>query len=357
MREGDLAFAEAFAAFRKSAEALLAGAYPMGSLGIEPAAYVPAARAALSMTGARSDKDARDFFLAHFTLLDLRPEPGSARERGFVTGYYEPEVEASPTRTGAFRFPLYARPDDLVPIDAVSRPPGMDEGFRFARRMPSGLLEEYPDRAAIEAGFLEGRGLELAWLKSPVDAFFIHIQGSARLRMSDGGVKRVGYAGKTGHPFTAIGKVLVESGELSLDEAGMDGIRGWLDRHPDRLRALFDRNRSFIFFAVKDVPDGTSGPIGAANVPLFPLASIAVDRERATYGVPYLIDASRLVIEGKPYRRIAIAQDTGSAILGNARADLFVGSGEAAGEIAGRVRHAAGFSVLVPHALAARLAS
>ncbi|MEN3792193.1 MltA domain-containing protein [Fulvimarina sp. MAC3] len=353
--DGDLGYAEALAAFRRSAPELLAGRYGTGTLGLDPASYRDAAEAALATSDNLDEAEARHFFQSRFTVLTLSPEPQSPRKRGFVTGYYEPEVEASPVATGAFQAPLYARPDDLVKVDDVNRPPGMEESFRFARRLPSGLLEEYPDRPAIERGALSGHGLEIAWLKSPVDAFFIHVQGSARLRMSDGSIRRVGYAAKTGHPFTAIGRVLVESGELTLAEADMAGIRAWLARNPHRLRWLFDHNRSFIFFTEHPVTDQSLGPIGAAKVPLTPLASIAVDRERATYGIPYLIAASDLTVDGEPYHRIAVAQDTGSAIIGNARADIFLGSGERAGDIAGSVRHAADFAVLVPHILAAKL--
>ncbi|EAU42037.1 MltA family protein [Fulvimarina pelagi HTCC2506] len=355
LADDSLGHTEAFSAFRRSAAELLEGRYKPGSLGLDPIAYRAAAMAALASPNDITNADATAFFRTHFTVLNLRPESESPRKRGFVTGYYEPEVEAAAAPTNEYRTPLYRKPADLVKVDSVNRPPGMDESFRFARRLPSGLLEEYADRPAIERGALRGHGLEIAWLKSPVDAFFIHVQGSARLRMTDGTVKRVGYAAKTGHPFTAIGKVLVDSGELSLAEADMAGIRGWLERHPDRLRWLFDHNRSFIFFAEHSLIDERLGPVGAAKVPLTPLASIAVDRERATYGVPYLIDAPDLAIDGTPYRRIAVAQDTGSAIIGNARADIFLGSGDAAGDIAGRVRHAADFAVLVPRSLAAKL--
>lgn len=352
---GDLGYALAFSAFRRSAPDLLAGRYKGGTLGLDPASYRETAEAASAISDDPGDGDARAFFEEHFVALALSPEEGSPRRSGFVTGYYEPEVEASPVATSKFQTPLYAKPDDLVKVDDVNRPPGMDESFRFARRLSSGLIEEYADRPAIERGALAGRGLEIAWLKSPVDAFFIHVQGSARLRMEDGSVRRVGYAAKTGHPFTAIGKVLVDAGELTLGGADMAGIRGWLERNPDRLRWLFDHNRSFIFFTEHPVADESLGPIGAAKVPLTPLASVAVDRERATYGVPYLVEARDLTVDGAPYRRIAVAQDTGSAIIGNARADIFLGSGKAAGHIAGSVRHAADFAVLVPRPLAAKL--
>ena len=345
----------AFAAFRDSAPRLVKDQVPAGSLDIEPDAFRSAAKEAMA-AGDLDGVAARSFFETHFIPLRILPEGAGTDTPGFVTGYYEPVVAASPVRTDRFRFPLYARPLDLVKIDDISRPPGLDSSFRFARRTPCGLLEEYPDRAAIEAGALAGWDLEIAWLDDPVDAFFIHIQGSARLRLPGGRETRVSYTAKTGHPFTAIGRSLVDEGELTLAEADMDGIRGWLAAHPERRQALFNRNRSFIFFREMPVDDPAKGPIGAAKVPLTALASIAVDRELATFCVPYFIDAPQLAVAGAPFRRLMIAHDTGSAILGPARADIFVGSGPEAGRIAGRIRHAADFHVLAPARLAESLA-
>ena len=345
----------AFSAFRAGASRVLIGAVTSGSLGLDADAYRPAAESALAASDAQDSAAAREFFERAFVPLRIVPDEADSTRTGFVTGYYEPVADASPVRTERFRFALYAKPDDLVKIDDVSRPPGMDPYFRFARRKPCGLLEEYPDRAAIEAGALAGKGLEIAWLDDPVEAFFIHIQGSARLRFPGGEEVRVGYAAKTGHRFTAIGRLLVDAGELTLAEADMDGIRAWLKAHPDRMRALFDQNRSFIFFDRFPVDDPELGPVGAMKVPLTPLASIAVDRELATYGVPYHVAAPTLEIQGGSFSRLMIAQDTGSAILGSARADIFVGSGPEAGRIAGRIRNPAAFHVLVPKTLARRL--
>ncbi|GGD01997.1 murein transglycosylase A [Aureimonas glaciei] len=336
----------ALAAFRRSAAQFLAGAVDTGSLGITADAFRPAALAAATAP----DETARMFFQTHFVPALLSPEePG---RQGFLTGYYEPEVEARLVPDARFRFPLYRPPEDLVKVDDDTRPEGLDASFRFARRDAAGRLDEYPDRGQIEAGYLAGRGLEIAWLDSPVDAFFIHIQGSARLRLDDGRRLRVTYAAKTGHAFTAIGRLLVEEGELTLVEADMDGIRAWLAAHPTRLRGLLDRNRSFIFFREAAVEDETLGPVAAAKVPLTPMASIAVDRLLHTFGTPFFIDAPALTLAGAPFRRLMIAQDTGSAILGPARADIFVGSGEAAGREAGRVRHPGNFFLLLPTALA-----
>jgi len=343
----------AFGAFRASAGRLLAGVFPTGSLGFRSETFHAAAQAALDV-GELNDVDvvaARRFFETHFVPLAIVPETGT----GFLTGYYEPVVEASDTPDDRFRFPLYGRPEDLVAIDEVNRPPGFDPEFRFGRRLGCGMIGEYFDRAAIEAGALKGRGLEIAWLEAKVEAFFIHVQGSARLVMRDGRQVRVGYAGKTGHPFTAVGRSLVQDGELTLAEADMAGIKAWFAAHPQRVDGVLNRNRSFIFFAEIPVEDPGLGPVGAAKVPLTPLASIAVDRQLSTYGIPYFIASDGLSIGGKPFRRTMIAQDTGSAILGPARADIFVGTGDDAGAVAGAIRHQAEFFVLVPHDLADEL--
>ncbi|MEF2071312.1 murein transglycosylase A [Consotaella aegiceratis] len=342
----------ALAAFRRSAPLLLDGRVKSGALGLEAAWLNAAAERALALAPDAGNDEARQFFEAEFRPARVKSSTDEDARSGFMTGYYEPEVDASRHRTERFRYPLYRQPADLVKVDDVSRPAGLDQSFRFARRRPDGLLDEYPDRAAIEAGLLQGRGLELAWLADPVEAFFIHIQGSARLILDDGGVMRVSYAAKTGHPFTAIGRILVDEGELTLAEADMAGIRRWLGDHPQRVRNLLNRNRSFIFFREAPVEDVTLGPVGAAKTPLTPFASIAVDRELHTFGLPFFIAAPELRVEGEAFARLMIAQDTGSAIVGPARADLFCGSGAAAGAIAGRIRHPADVFALVPAAQA-----
>ena len=339
---------EAFAAFRRSAFQVLDRAYRTGALGIDHHSFAEAFDAARRMEAA-GEADARRFFETGFRPFRVVGQEDGA---GFVTGYYEPEVEASPHRTETFRVPLYRRPDDLVDIDDGSRPSAMDPYFEFARSTASGL-EEYPDRAAIEQGALAGRGLEIAWLADRVDAFFIHVQGAARLKMPDGTVRRVTYAAKTGHRFTGPGGLLVERGEISREAISMQTIRAWLKSNPERADELLWRNRSFIFFREATVDDPDLGPVAAAKVPLAPGRSIAVDRKLHTFATPFYIDAPDLrVVDEKPFRRLMIAQDTGSAIVGPARGDLFFGSGDRAGEMAGGVRHAAQFYALLPRRLA-----
>jgi membrane-bound lytic murein transglycosylase A len=197
-----------------------------------------------------------------------------------------------------------------------------------------------------------GRGLEIAWLEDKVDAFFIHVQGAARLRMTDGRPMRVTYAAKTGQRFTGPGRVLAELGEIPLEKVTMQSIRAWFGAHPDRIDEILWRNRSYIFFREAPVDDPALGPIAAAKVPLTPGRSVAVDRLLHTFGTPFFIDAPTLTaFGGQGFRRLMIAQDTGSAIVGPARGDLFAGSGDAAGEIAGVVRNRADFYALLPRGL------
>jgi membrane-bound lytic murein transglycosylase A len=201
------------------------------------------------------------------------------------------------------------------------------------------------------AGHLDGRGLELVWLADPVDAFFIHVQGAARIALADGRTMRVTYAAKTGHPYTAIGRVLIEQGALTRETATMQGIRAWLaahkdDAHGDAAAAVLAHNRSYIFFREAPVSDPALGPIAAAKVPLTAGRSLAVDRLLHTFHTPVWIET--MLPGGEAFRRLTIAHDTGSAIVGPARGDIFFGSGAAAGAIAGAMRSGGRFVVLLP---------
>lgn len=337
----------AFEAFRRSAFHVLTKPYRSGALGVAFDAFGPAyaeAREKPATTGAA----ARDFFEGHFQPALVAPE---GRKSGFVTGFYEPEVEASPVRTDVFWVPMLSRPADLVDVDDGNRPAGMDPYLAFARQTSEGLVE-YFDRPAIEQGALSGNGLEIAWVADRVDAFFVHVQGAARLHMTDGSLRRVTYAAKSGQRFTGPGGILAEIGEVPLEKVTMQSIRAWFKANPRRVDEILWRNRSYIFFRDAEVDDPALGPIAAAKVPLAPGRSVAVDRLLHTFGTPFFIAAPALTaFDGKPFARLMIAQDTGSAITGPARGDLFAGSGFDAGEIAGVVRSDADFFALLPKPL------
>jgi membrane-bound lytic murein transglycosylase A len=287
------------------------------------ATLTAACRAANALPARPSRGDARAFFEAWFSPSRVEPASGA----GFFTGYFEPEFAGSAARTARHPTPLLA--------------------------MPKALPSPAPDRAAIEAGALGGAAVPLVWL-DPVDAFFVHIQGSARIRLETGEVVRVGFAGRNGLPFTAIGKLLVERGALTREEASMQTIRAWLADHPADAPALMRQNGSYIFFKI-DRRGGTDGPIGAQNVPLTAGRSLAIDRTVWPYGLPVWVSARLPTASGEAQvNRLLIAQDTGAAIKGAARGDIFLGSGDTAGHIAGLTKHPGAFVVLLPGASASR---
>ncbi len=279
-------------------------------------------------------------------FLERRFRPVAVGE-GTLTGYFEPELRGSTTRDGRFATPLHARPPELVEVDLGAFAPDL-RGRRTAGLVRDGRLHPYHDRAAIAGGALAGRGLELLWVDDPVDAFFLQIQGSGRVRMADGRVVRVGYAGQNGHPYYAVGRALLERGALMRETVSMQSIRAWMaDAGPAEAAALMARNPSYVFFRIlPDLPPG-AGPVGTLGAPLTPMRSLAVDRTETALGLP-VFAAGRDPLSDTPLRRLAVAGDTGGAIRGAARADLFTGWGADAAERAGRMRDAAALFVLVP---------
>ena len=286
------------------------------------------------------DRSARAFFAGWFTPYAVFGDEGSD---GTFTGYYEAELKGSWTRHDAYRIPIYARPDDLVRID-----PGKlresQKGARITVRVADGRLVPNPSRAEIDAGALAGRGLEILWVDDAVDAFFLHIQGSGRVAMEDGAVVRLGFAAKNGHPYTAIGRELIAEGVIEAADISMQTIRAWLADNPSRAPAMMARNASYIFFRRL----AGEGPIGAQGVPLTPGRSLAVDPRFVPLGAPVWIDTIDPVAPDEPLRRLVVAQDTGSAILGPVRGDLFWGFGEWAAKRAGSMKGRGRLFVLLP---------
>ncbi|MGR9354068.1 murein transglycosylase A [Rhizobium leguminosarum] len=325
--------------------------YRTGSLGLSSEDLLPLLAAAADFTPS-SPASARAFFETHCRTFLIRRKDGNS---GFVTAFYEPDIDVSERPDEIFRFPFYRRPDDLIDLDDANRPIDLDKAYAFGR-LHDGRVAAYPDRRAIDQGFLEGRGLEIAWAKSKVDVFFVHVQGAARLRYKDGRIGRITYAAKAGHAFSAIGKLLIERGEIDRAEISMQAIRAWLARNPERVDEVLWHNRSYIFFREAPVADPQAGPIAAAKVPLLAGRSLAVDRMIHTFGFPFFIHAKSLthLDQGRPFSRLMLALDTGSAIVGPARGDIFTGSGDMAGESAGTVRNDADFAILIPNATAGR---
>ena len=301
---------------------------------------------ALAAGGAVKPEQARKFFEQNFTFWRVRP---ASSDTGFTTGYFEPEFEGSLTRSAAFPTPLYDRPKDLVTRFPEDDWPGLDKALSAARRTPRGL-EPFADRTAIETGALDGQGLEILWLRDPVDRFVLQVQGSGRVRLPDGKVTRLVYSGRNGHPYTSLGRVLSQREGIPPEEMTMDRLIARLKADAAFARDLIRLNKSFVFFARRNDLPAAVGPIGGAGLPLTPLRSIAIDRTAWPYGLPVWIDTTIPDGKGGDERlaRLMIAQDTGSAILGPARMDLFVGSGPAAGHRAGLIRHPVAFTVLWP---------
>jgi membrane-bound lytic murein transglycosylase A len=337
--------AAALSAFRRSAAVLAAHPPKARAAGIDIEALATRLAEAAALPDPLPRGAARRFFEDGFAPHIVEPESGG----GFFTGYYEPIVAGARRRTERFNAPLYGVPDDLVEFDPAMPPPGINPTLRFARKTADGFTA-YPDRAAIEDGLLAGRGLELAFVADPVDAFFIQIQGSARIALAEGGTMRVTYAAKTGHSYTPIGRVMVEMGALERGAVTMQTIRAWLATHPGEVSKVLRHNRSFVFFREAAVDDEGLGPVAAAKVPLTRERSLAVDRLLYPFHLPVFIDTT--LAGGAAFRRLLIAQDTGSAIVGPARGDIFFGSGDAAGETAGAMQAAGRFIVLMPRGAA-----
>ncbi|MEM6852281.1 MAG: murein transglycosylase A [Pseudomonadota bacterium] len=305
-----------------------------------------------------SSEEARAFFETAFTALRLslqetaapalfRKRPGD-KTTGVLTGYYEPEIKGALEPSEAFSAPLLSRPDDLIMVDLGAFRPDL-AGVRIAGFDDGGRLRPYADRAAIEAGALGEQGAPLAWV-DPVEAFFLQIQGSGRVALADGQPLRVGYDGQNGHPYTAIGRVLVERGDLELEDASLASIKTWLRAHPEEAAAVMNTNASYVFFRAIEEGAPSDGPLGAQGVPLTADASLAVDRRYHAMGTPIWVAEA----EGESrYARLMIAQDTGGAIRGPLRGDAFRGTGAAAGAAAGGMRRQTEFVLFLPPALAA----
>jgi membrane-bound lytic murein transglycosylase A len=331
----------AFRSFWRSAGALAVSRdAPRPALAPQPELIV-AARAALAETVA-SACEARRFFEARFRPFRVVPESA----RGFLTGYYEPCVAASRLQTAEFRWPILARPADLLTFTPGQTPAELPREISAARRRADGSLEPYDDRAAIE----RERRDPVVWVSNAVEAFLIQVQGSAQVEFPDGRRARLAYDGRNGLPYTSIGRLLIEAGEIPESEMSLKRLKAWLREAGDKGLALMRRNRSFIFFKLVEDYDPALGPVAGAGVALTPLRSIAIDRGHWPYGLPFWIDAELPWADDRPsrFRRLMIAQDTGSAIVGPARADLFFGSGEEAGARAGDIRHPCDLVALLP---------
>jgi len=303
---------------------------------------------------ANDDASLRRVLEAHFQPLEVSV---GGNPNGVFTGYYETLLHGSDVQTARFNVPLHTRPPELVSVDLGTFRADL-KGRRIAGEVKGNKLVPYADRADITEGALDGRGLELLWVDDPVDAFFLHIQGSGRGQMPDGSLRMVGYADQNGHPYYAIGRTLIEEGEVAREDMSMQAIRAWLADNPDRMEALMDKNASYVFF--RDLGE-SDGPFGSAGVPLTARRSLAVDRRHLPLHAPVWLSTSHPnprgpMAEPVDFNHLMVAQDTGGAINGEIRGDVFWGFGEEAELIAGPMNNPGRYWLLLPKALAAEAA-
>ncbi|MFZ0847344.1 MAG: MltA domain-containing protein [Pseudolabrys sp.] len=331
--------AAAFGAFLKSCGAILQGSKAMrAARPVYGGLYNACERAATLAAGGTVDKGtARKFFEDNFNPVRILPPMHTygyyTGADGFYTGYYEPEVVGSRVKSDEFSIPLYGVPAKLA-------------------GKKSRVFSQY-DRVDIEKGALAGKDLEICWVKNPVDAFFAQIQGSTRVKLDDGELLRLNYIASNGKPYTPVGRLLIDQGVFTPQEMSMDKIREYMEANPDEGKALREKNRSFVFFS-KTALAPHDECIGAQGIPLTPGRSIAVDPTIHVYGTPIWIDAKFPLKSDAPedaFQHLMVAQDTGSAIRGAARADIYFGHGEDVPHIAGRIKQFGAFVMLVPRSI------
>ncbi len=290
--------------------------------------------------GEAADGSAKQFFEDNFTACRVRHNGPD----GLLTGYYEPVLKGDRKESSSFPVPLYRRPGDLENMVAESQRGAKADQFTHMRRTRDGL-EPYATRAEIENGALNGQDLELFWLENPVDTFFLHIQGSGVIALPDGSERRVAYDGKNGHPYTSIGRYLIDNGLFPADQMTLDALKDWLLANPDTARGVMQQNESFVFF--RELDGGC--PVGVEEISLTPGRSLAVDTGFHAIGAPVYVNAPTLKHAGNAggFSRLMVAQDVGSAIRGPERGDIFFGTGEEAGLLAGQTKHPGEFYVLL----------
>lgn len=339
---------ETWRVFRRSCLALAERAGPLRAALPLPEHWRPAFETTAHGAEPRTDRDALEYFRERFDAFEIGPEGAPA----FFTGYYEPDVEGRLVKCDGFEEALLARPPDLVSFHTSAAPlgPGVSAG-RYDR---TGRLVAYSTRAEIENGAIDSLASPVVWVRDGIEAFMIHVQGSARIRLQDGSLARLTYAGRNGRPYTSIGAILIRDDQIASNAMSLNALKGWIRAHGQKQgekgRLLMQRNESFIFFRINMKLGASDGPIGAQSVPLTPLRSIAVDRSLWPYGLPYWL-AARLPWRSPrrtPFETMAIGQDTGSAIVGPSRADIFFGSGDQAGARAGDIRDRGAMFVLLP---------
>ena len=294
---------------------------------------------------ANDENAVRNFFEARFTPYKVFNADGT--DTGLVTGYYEPLLRGARKRGGIYQTPLYRAPDDLVTIDLSSVYPDL-KGMRLRGRLVGNKVQPYSSRAELlQSSALHGK--ELVWVDDPVEAFFLQVQGSGRVYLTDTKqTVRLAYADQNGHPYKSIGRYLVDKGEMSLSQASAQGIKAWVANNPARQNELLNSNPSYVFFKEEKIVDASEGPKGAMGLPLTGQRSIAVDPQQIPLGAPVFLATTQPNSDAL-LQRLVLAQDTGGAIRGAVRADFFWGFGNEAGEKAGAMKQRGMMWVLLPN--------
>jgi len=306
------------------------------------AAWKAACDAATALGRKPGATTARRFFEQHF--VPWRLANGDHSAEGLITGYYEPVIKGSRTRSDTYAWPIHGRPDDMLTIELADVYPELKH-LRLRGRLVGNKILPYWSREELAQRQDKLAPRVLLWASDPIDLFFLQVQGSGKVELPDGKTVRVGYADQNGHPYQSIGRWLVSQGELPLEKASMDGIKRWAQDNPTRLPDLLNANPSYVFF--RELPNSDDGPVGALGVPLSAGRSIAVDPRYVPLGAPVFLSTTR-PLSNTPLQRLMLAQDTGSAIKGAVRADFFWGPGPQAGHEAGRMRQQGRMWVLLP---------
>jgi len=339
----------AFNAFLASCKPIVAQREPPKepkALGTSLREPCQAARAA----DVKDNAQARAFFEQHFSPVRISR---LGEGEGFVTGYYEPVLDGSRTWSAEFPIPVYRRPSNLFVRGVRPENASLPNKGEVFRKIGRRKLVPYYDRGQIEDGILSGRGIELCYVRNFTELLFMQIQGSARIRLEDGSTVRLNYDAHNGQAYTPVGRILIERNIVSREDMSMQRIRDYMASNPDAAKDLRRQNKSYIFFREVQLSDKDEA-VGAQGIPLTAGRSIAVDRFLHVYGTPFFVEGI-LPIESErsqtPFRRLMVSQDTGSAIVGPARADIYFGAGVDAGRVAGRLKHGARFVMLVPNSL------
>ena len=288
----------------------------------------------------KNSQEFQHFVESHFQPYEVRSH---GKTEGLFTGYYEPSLKGSLTQQGSYQSPLYQKPKDLIMVDLGAFREDL-KGRRIAGKLVDGRLKPYANRKEIDEGALQTITPELAYAQDPVDLFFLQIQGSGRLILEDETTLRVGYDGQNGHPYYAIGRELIKRGALTSQNVSLQSIRQWLTDHPDQATEVMQLNQSYVFFRQLD----GDGPIGGEGVALTPERSLAIDRSRIPYGTPLFLDAQAPQGQTDRIQRLMVAQDTGGAIRGNIRGDVFCGHGDTAELNAGHMKSKGRYWLLLP---------